>query len=85
MDMIPFGQLQLMSPPSSDGAKTVMDKGDIALAGKGFAAGASSIATRWRLLLQCVPWLHPLNDGRRFTILGYFFPELNHRYRHARV
>ena len=35
MDMIPFGQLQLMSPPSSDGAKTVMDKGDIALAGKG--------------------------------------------------
>ena len=35
MDMIPFGQLQLMSPPSSDGKKTVMDKGDIALAGKG--------------------------------------------------
>lgn len=35
MDMIPFGQLQLMSPPSSDGAKTAMDKGDIALAGKG--------------------------------------------------
>ncbi len=35
MDMIPFGQLQLMSPPSSDGEKTVMDKGDIALAGKG--------------------------------------------------
>ena len=35
MDMIPFGRLQLMSPPSSDGAKTVMDKGDIALAGKG--------------------------------------------------
>ncbi len=35
MDMIPFGQLQLMSPPSVDGAKTVMDKGDVALAGKG--------------------------------------------------
>ena len=35
MDMIPFGQLQLMSPPSADGAKTVMDKGDVALAGKG--------------------------------------------------
>jgi hypothetical protein len=35
MDMIPFGQLQLMSPPSSDGTKTVMDKGDVALAGKG--------------------------------------------------
>ena len=35
MDMIPFGQLQLMSPPSSDVKKTVMDKGDIALAGKG--------------------------------------------------
>ena len=35
MDMIPFGQLQLMSPPSSDDEKTVMDKGDIALAGKG--------------------------------------------------
>lgn len=35
MDMIPFGQLQLMSPPSKDAKKTVMDKGDIALAGKG--------------------------------------------------
>jgi hypothetical protein len=35
MDMIPFGQLQLMSPPSKDGSKTPMDKGDIALAGKG--------------------------------------------------
>ncbi|VGO14844.1 Alpha-galactosidase A [Pontiella desulfatans] len=35
MDMIPFGQLQLMSPPSTDGKKTVMDKGDVALAGKG--------------------------------------------------
>ncbi len=35
MDMIPFGQLQLMSPPSSDSSKTVLDKGDIALAGKG--------------------------------------------------
>jgi hypothetical protein len=35
MDMIPFGQLQLMSPPSKDAKKTVMDKGDVALAGKG--------------------------------------------------
>lgn len=35
MDMIPFGQLQLMSPPSKDQSKTLMDKGDIALAGKG--------------------------------------------------
>jgi hypothetical protein len=35
MDMIPFGQLQLMSPPSEDDSKTPMDKGDIALAGKG--------------------------------------------------
>jgi alpha-galactosidase len=35
MDMIPFGQLQLMSPPSKDGSKTPMSKGDIALAGKG--------------------------------------------------
>lgn len=35
MDMIPFGQLQLMSPPSKDGSRTPMDKGDIALAGKG--------------------------------------------------
>ncbi|MCP4454118.1 MAG: sulfatase-like hydrolase/transferase, partial [Planctomycetes bacterium] len=35
MDMIPFGQLQLMSPPSEDESKTPMDKGDIALAGKG--------------------------------------------------
>jgi alpha-galactosidase len=35
MDMIPFGQLQLMSPPSKDAKKTPMDKGDIALAGKG--------------------------------------------------
>jgi hypothetical protein len=35
MDMIPFGQLQLMSPPSEDESKTLMDKGDIALAGKG--------------------------------------------------
>jgi hypothetical protein len=35
MDMIPFGQLQLMSPPSTNPKKTVMDKGDIALAGKG--------------------------------------------------
>ncbi len=39
MDMIPFGQLQLMSPPSADVSKTVMDKGDVALAGKG--------VTRW--------------------------------------
>ena len=31
MDMIPFGQLQLMSPPSKD----LKSKGDIALAGKG--------------------------------------------------
>jgi hypothetical protein len=35
MDMISFGQLQLMSPPSRDKKKTLMDKGDIALAGKG--------------------------------------------------
>ena len=35
MDMIPFGQLQVMSPPSTDESKAVMDKGDIALAGKG--------------------------------------------------
>ena len=35
MDMIPFGQLQLMSPPSSDSSKNVLDKGDIALSGKG--------------------------------------------------
>jgi len=35
MDMIPFGELQLMSPPSADTSKTVLDKGDIALAGKG--------------------------------------------------
>jgi len=35
MDMIPFGQLQLMSPPSRDKKKSVMSKGDIALAGKG--------------------------------------------------
>lgn len=35
MDMIPFGHLQLMSPPSSEGARSVMDKGDIALSGKG--------------------------------------------------
>jgi hypothetical protein len=35
MDMIPFGQLQLMSPPSEDESKTPFDKGDIALAGKG--------------------------------------------------
>lgn len=35
MDMIPFGQLQVMSPPSTNPKKTVMDKGDIALAGKG--------------------------------------------------
>lgn len=42
MDMIPFGQLQLMSPPSEDASKTVMDKGDVALAGKG--------VTRWSQL-----------------------------------
>jgi hypothetical protein len=30
MDMIPFGQLQLMSPPSKDASKSLMDKGDIA-------------------------------------------------------
>lgn len=35
MDMIPFGQLQLMSPPSANAEKSVMAKGDIALAGKG--------------------------------------------------
>ena len=29
MDMIPFGQLQLMSPPSVDSSKTVLDKGDM--------------------------------------------------------
>jgi hypothetical protein len=42
MDMIPFGQLQLMSPPGKDENKTVMDKGDVALAGKG--------TTRWSQL-----------------------------------
>ena len=35
MDMIPFGQLQLMSLPSDDPGKDVMSKGDIALAGNG--------------------------------------------------
>lgn len=35
LDMIPFGQLQLMSPPSKDASKSLMDKGDIALAGRG--------------------------------------------------
>jgi alpha-galactosidase len=35
MDMIPFGQLQLMSPPSADPTKNIMSKGDIALTGKG--------------------------------------------------
>lgn len=35
MDMIPFGQLQLMSPPSKNNEKSVLDKGDIALSGKG--------------------------------------------------
>lgn len=33
MDMIPFGRLQLMSPPGQSG--DVMNKGDIALAGRG--------------------------------------------------
>jgi len=44
MDMIPFGQLQLMSPPSKDPSKDVMSKGDVALAGKG--------VTRWCQLTQ---------------------------------
>jgi hypothetical protein len=35
MDMIPFGQLQLMSPPSKDGKKPILEKGDIALTGLG--------------------------------------------------
>ncbi len=35
MDMIPFGRLQVMSPPSDDPEKSVMSKGDIALSGKG--------------------------------------------------
>ena len=35
MDMIPFGQLQLMSPPGKDTSRSVFAKGDIALAGKG--------------------------------------------------
>ena len=35
MDMIPFGQLQLMSPPSKNKEKSLLDKGDIALSGKG--------------------------------------------------
>lgn len=39
MDMIPFGPLQLMSPPSKDPKKGVMSKGDVALSGKG--------VTRW--------------------------------------
>lgn len=37
LDMIPFGQLQLMNPPGKKG--DVMSKGDVALAGKG--------TTRW--------------------------------------
>jgi alpha-galactosidase len=39
MDMIPFGQLAMMSPPSKDPGKDVLSKGDVALAGKG--------VTRW--------------------------------------
>ena len=35
MDMIPFGQLQLMSPPATDATRSVFSKGDVALAGKG--------------------------------------------------
>lgn len=35
MDMIPFGKLQLMSPPSKDPGKDILSKGDIALSGKG--------------------------------------------------
>ena len=44
MDMIPFGQLQLMSPPGKDASRSPMEKGDIALAGKG--------TTRWCQLTQ---------------------------------
>lgn len=35
MDMIPFGQLQLMSPPGTNSQGSPFSKGDIALAGKG--------------------------------------------------
>ncbi|MEC7487101.1 MAG: glycoside hydrolase family 27 protein [Verrucomicrobiota bacterium] len=35
MDMIPFGQLQLMSPLAKDKSRSVLAKGDIALSGKG--------------------------------------------------
>lgn len=35
MDMIPFGQLQLMSPPGAQAEVSLFSKGDIALAGKG--------------------------------------------------
>ncbi|MEM9159686.1 MAG: glycoside hydrolase family 27 protein [Verrucomicrobiota bacterium] len=42
MDMIPFGRLQLMSPPSEDPDRSIMSKGDIALSGKG--------VTRWSQL-----------------------------------
>jgi alpha-galactosidase len=35
MDMIPFGQLQVMSRRSADPTRNIMSKGDIALTGKG--------------------------------------------------
>ncbi len=35
MDMIPFGQLQLMSPPHPDPSKTIWEKGDPPLCGEG--------------------------------------------------
>lgn len=42
MDMIPFGQLQLMSPPGANAEESLLSAGDIALAGKG--------VTRWSQL-----------------------------------
>ena len=51
MDMIPFGQLQLMSPPSEDDSKTPMDKGDIALAGKGVNRRSQLSKTQMRTFI----------------------------------
>jgi len=51
MDMIPFGQLQLMSPPSEDDSKTPMDKGDIALAGKGVNRWSQLSRTQMRTFI----------------------------------
>ena len=56
MDMIPFGQLQLMSPPSSDVKKTVMDKGDIALAGRGKPHLSAQQRPNGDILLLSAQW-----------------------------